>query len=322
MDDPREGTKRQVGTRPMALRHGCGLTTGPAVTYFETFAPVTETTRPTVVMVHGGSHSGSCWMLTPDGRPGWAYDFVERGYPVVVPDWPGVGRSGAIPPDEQDFETVCDGLSGVLAQVDGPTVLLTHSMGGAVGWAVAERNRDRLAAVVALAPGPPGNIQPEPKILARNDTTLEIETAHRRVTLPLSGYVANDPAFVDGKLIGASVHFPSECRDLYAASLLLTASALVQQRMNVAGRQIRVAAPSCYRGLPVMVVTGSKDLEHPRETDEAIVRWLRDNGAEADFVWLAELGIEGNGHMFMLERNSKSIASLVCDWLDAHPPAI
>src|SRR5262245_37620967 len=35
-----------------------------------------------IVMVHGGSQTGSGWISTPDGRDGWAIDFLRRGYAV------------------------------------------------------------------------------------------------------------------------------------------------------------------------------------------------------------------------------------------------
>src|SRR5262245_19533159 len=37
-----------------------------------------------IVMVHGGSQTGSGWISTPDGREGWAIYFVRRGYAVYV----------------------------------------------------------------------------------------------------------------------------------------------------------------------------------------------------------------------------------------------
>src|SRR5262245_51753491 len=40
-------------------------------------------TRPyPVVMVHGGGQTGSNFLSTPDGRRGWADDFVATGYAV------------------------------------------------------------------------------------------------------------------------------------------------------------------------------------------------------------------------------------------------
>jgi len=35
-----------------------------------------------IVMVHGGGGQGLDWMGTPDGRPGWAVEFLQEGYKV------------------------------------------------------------------------------------------------------------------------------------------------------------------------------------------------------------------------------------------------
>src|SRR5712691_5540994 len=108
----------------MTLRHATGFIASPAPVYFETFAPAAPTGRPTVVMVHGGAHTGACYQRTADGRPGWAYRFVARGYPVVVPDWPGIGRSGYVALDKLDGATVVDGLGHLIRDLKRPVVLL------------------------------------------------------------------------------------------------------------------------------------------------------------------------------------------------------
>ena len=38
--------------------------------------------------------------------------------------------------------------------------------------------------------------------------------------------------------------------------------------------------------------------------------------AHADFVYLGDRGIHGNGHMMMLESNSDEIAGLTADWIE------
>ena len=58
--------------------------------------------KPPVVMVHGGGHTGTCYLATPDLRPGWAPRFAAAGRNVFVPDWPGHGRS----PMRPDFATL------------------------------------------------------------------------------------------------------------------------------------------------------------------------------------------------------------------------
>src|SRR5438270_7118811 len=143
----------------MSLLHETGVIGAPVPVYFETFSPAQTHPRGTVVMIHGGAHSGACYQRTADGRPGWAYAFAARGYRVVVPDWPGTGRSGYLVPEALGGATVVEGLGALLRRLGGALILLTHSMSGAYGWRLAEINGDLIHAVVAVAPAPPGNIQ-------------------------------------------------------------------------------------------------------------------------------------------------------------------
>jgi hypothetical protein len=59
--------------------------------------------------------------------------------------------------------------------------------------------------------------------------------------------------------------------------------------------QLRVVDFSKFRGKPVLVLTGTNDLGHARAVDEPIADWLNANGAKADFIYLGDLGITGNG---------------------------
>src|SRR6266403_3553338 len=46
-----------------------------------------------VVMIHGGSQTGTNFTGTPDGREGWAQYFLRRGYTVYVVDQVARGRA-------------------------------------------------------------------------------------------------------------------------------------------------------------------------------------------------------------------------------------
>src|SRR5262247_870693 len=61
--------------------------------YVEMRIPQTQTHPYPVVMVHGGTRSGTSYTGTPDGRESWAQYFARRGYAVYVVDQPGRGRS-------------------------------------------------------------------------------------------------------------------------------------------------------------------------------------------------------------------------------------
>jgi len=62
--------------------------------YVEVRIPAAKTKPYPIIMVHGGTMSGTNYTGTPDGREGWAQYFVRQGYAVYVVDQPGRGRSG------------------------------------------------------------------------------------------------------------------------------------------------------------------------------------------------------------------------------------
>jgi pimeloyl-ACP methyl ester carboxylesterase len=66
--------------------------------YVETWVPKQiRYPYPIVFIQSGGGQSNIAMLQTPDGRPGWAYDFVNQGYTVYMMDYPGNGRSTYIP---------------------------------------------------------------------------------------------------------------------------------------------------------------------------------------------------------------------------------
>jgi pimeloyl-ACP methyl ester carboxylesterase len=70
---------------------------------------------------------------------------------------------------------------------------------------------------------------------------------------------------------------------------------------------------SNLRRLPVLVVTA--EASPSSRIDHATVDFLRQAGVPVDHLRLQEVGIRGNGHLMMLERNSDEIAACLVDWL-------
>jgi len=46
------------------------------------------------------------------------------------------------------------------------------------------------------------------------------------------------------------------------------------------------------------------------------VEYLEQAGVRPTHIRLADIGIRGNGHMMMMEKNSDQVAGVVADWLD------
>ena len=50
-----------------------------------------------LVLIHGDGQTAMNWMTTPDGRPGWAEWFTNRGWKLFILDRPSCGRSARHP---------------------------------------------------------------------------------------------------------------------------------------------------------------------------------------------------------------------------------
>lgn len=302
-------------TQQACFVHHDGMTV-----FADRLVPDTDNGKLPVVMIHGGGHSGACYLLTADNRPGWAYRFAEAGYPVWLPDWPGCGRSGDVPFSELTGERVCAALGAVLKEAaatspTGKVVVMTHSMSGAMGWKLAEQNRPLIEKLVAVAPGPPGNIQPEAMVVEETEDEVVVESFGMTRRLSRDRAYAGGLEFVSHKLIGKSTRFPEGVLEMYAGHVAGVPPRFLYQRQNIAGSQLRVEDASVFEGLPVMVFTGELDTDHPKDIDGAVVDWLADAGAEVDFWWLPDHGIRGNGHMLMMEENSDELADSIIGWV-------
>jgi pimeloyl-ACP methyl ester carboxylesterase len=278
-----------------------------------TFPAAGATARTPVVFVHGGAHTGACYVETPDGRIGWAPYLAQHGRDAYVYDWPGRGARTA----GADFASLSLGdvardLAGLLDEL-GPAVLVTHSMGGVVGWRTTELARANVAAIVAIAPGPPANLQPALDAAAIAELQRD-DAAYARAGRPLA-HPEHAPLVTPRATIEQmwmnSTRFPREGADAYLATVVPESPRAMNERNNIAGSGIAVAGPEVFSGLPIVVITGDEDPRHPRETDEAIADYVG-----GDFIWLPDAGLAGHGHMQMIERGNLAIADLIERWLE------
>src|SRR4029450_11098088 len=78
------------------LGAGKESTMGGAV-YVEVMGPRQSRSPYPIVFLHGAGQTGVDWLQTPDGRPGWAYNFLEMGYVVYLQDFTARGSSTSVP---------------------------------------------------------------------------------------------------------------------------------------------------------------------------------------------------------------------------------
>ena len=320
--------------------------------YVEFQIPSKQTHDWPIVMIHGGGQSGTNFTGTPDGREGWAQYFLRQGYAVYVVDQPGRGRAayladlygGVTPPsldnvqrrfvaperyrlwpqarlhtqwpgtgaagdavfDQfyasqlpsiQDF-TLQQVLNrdAIVALLDriGPAIVLTHSQSGAFGWPVADRRPDLVKAIVAVEPnGPPffdiTNV-PAPEWFRDSAT----QTRPWGVTaVPLS-YAP--PAKNTSDLAILRQEKP-DAPDLTKCWL-----------QKSQARQL----PNLQK-IPILIMTAEASYHAPY--DHCTVKYLEQAGVHSTWIKLADIGIHGNGHMMMLEKNNLDIAAVISSWL-------
>ncbi len=320
--------------------------------YVEFQIPSKQTHEWPIMMIHGGGQSGTNFTGTPDGREGWAQYFLRQGYAVYVVDQPGRGRAayladlygGVTPPsldnaqrrfvaperyrlwpqarlhtqwpgtgapgdavfDQfyasqlpsiQDF-TLQQVLNrdAIVALLDriGPAIVLTHSQSGAFGWPVADRRPDLVKAIVAVEPnGPPFfdiiNV-PAPEWFRDSAT----QTRPWGVTaVPLS-YAP--PANNTSDLAILRQEKP-DAPDLTKCWL-----------QKSPARQL----PNLQK-IPILIMTAEASYHAPY--DHCTVKYLEQAGVHSTWIKLADIGIHGNGHMMMLEKNNLDIAAVISSWL-------
>jgi pimeloyl-ACP methyl ester carboxylesterase len=324
--------------------------------YVEVRIPAKQTHPYPVVMVHGGTMSGTNFTGTPDGRDGWAQYFVRQGYAVYVVDQVGRARSGylaaaygpmhnversnALPRfvaqekyklwpqavlhtqwpgtgDPDDPATVQLAASQMPAIVDfaeqqvlnrdalialldkiGPAILLTHSQAGAYGWPVADARPHLVKAILAVEP--------------------------------------NGPPFYNVEFIGAPDYFKQGSLALpYGITgVPLTYSPPINDASELKiVQQDKADGPDlvrCYaqaeparqlpnlQKMPILVLTSEASYHAPY--DHCTVKYLRQAGINLTFIRLADLGIRGNSHVMMLEKNNNEIAAVIAKWLDQAVP--
>ncbi len=316
--------------------------------YVEVLRPRRITHRYPLVLIHGAGQTGTNWLGTPDGRQGWAQYFLTRGYVAYIVDQPARGRSAwhrsvdgelkAVPapvieklftaPEEfgawpqankhtqwpgegrlegrmgdpvfdafystqveslaSNVETQKLAQSAGAALLDriGPAILLTHSQAGAFGWLIADARPNLVKGIVAIEPfGPPFH-----------DAVLGDGKARLWGLADIG--LTYDPPVERPDEIGIVQQEQPDAPDLYACWLQTDPARRLPNLIHI----------------PIMVVTS--EASYHAVYDHCTVRYLRQVGAHVDFVRLEEVGIHGNGHMMMLEKNNMAIADVIVRWAD------
>jgi pimeloyl-ACP methyl ester carboxylesterase len=125
--------------------------------------------------------------------------------------------------------------------------------------------------------------------------------------------------------IGPAVVVVHSLAGPFADALVEARPRLVKAVVNIEGAQAIVpteAQIEAYRGIPVLELFGDH-LDAPvftgrprYEGRKAVVeRITKQGGGKATLVRLPDVGVKGNSHMMMQDRNNLQVADFVLDWI-------
>jgi len=263
--------------------------------YIQYFLPQNRKGKYPLLLWHGGGLTGVSFETTPDGHEGWLNLFLRKGWDVYVSDAVERGRSGFASPD------VWKGDPIFLTQTD---PFERFRIGTGQGSFDADPAKRRVL---------PGNQFPVeaydqfmkqvvPRWLSTDDAVLAAYTALVDKICPcvILGHS-------QGGLFGFKV---AEARPDKVKAVVAVESAS-------AGNRDQAAA---LKSTPVLMLFGDNVDKDQRWTtyrriDLDYAAAVRAAGGSVDVIELPEIGIKGNSHMLIMDKNNAETSDVIQKWL-------
>jgi pimeloyl-ACP methyl ester carboxylesterase len=188
--------------------------------------------------------------------------------------------------------TMRDAGAALLDKI-GPAILLTHSQSGPYGWFIADARPNLVKGVVAVEPsGPPfvdvQQIGP-PTWYADGNLTRP----YGITTIPIT----YSPAVSNPAQLTFTLQATPDRDDLVRCRL-----------QTQPARQL----PTLQR-IPIVIV--ASEASYHAGYDHCTSKYLTQAGVRNTFVRLEDVGIHGNGHMMMIEKNNAKVAAFLESWI-------
>lgn len=316
--------------------------------YVEKLTPANPRTPQEVplVFIAGAGQTGTNFLETPDGRPGWAHFFLSQGYTVYLTDQPSRGRSPGHP--------------AIGSMVAASTLDIQILFTAASSHNLWPQSKLHMQWPGKGIPGDPvfdkffasqvpfqgdrrlseeQNVKSYVKLLDNIGGKVWLIThsqagpygwriADARPQL-VKGIIAIEPGgppfekqypFKGQSLRWGITDGPITYSPPAGPDASLLRSVKMPPRDEVSGECMLQAEPAKMLvnlvDIPVLVVTSEASYHAPY--DYCTVAFLRQAGVTVEYLELWKKGILGNGHMMFMEKNNLVIAERVSRWIEEH----
>jgi hypothetical protein len=277
--------------------------------YVQYQIPVRGNRHLPVVMVHGCCLSSKTWETTPDGRMGWDEYFVRKERSVYLADQVSRARSGF---DASIIGAVKSGASPPSAL---PNVLAASHQ---VAWTVFR-----------FGPRYP-DVFPDGQFpIEAVDELYKQMIPDLNALLPAQNPTWTNMAALAKQLGGAVLMGHSESGFFPEMAALIDPSGIrgmisIEQPCpaDLTAEQIAQLAK-----IPTLMMFGDHLGDIPgsfvnwqtsADTCQAYVDKVNAAGGDAVMMLLPKMGIKGNSHMLMQDKNNLELADLILEWIDEH----
>jgi pimeloyl-ACP methyl ester carboxylesterase len=245
-----------------------------------------------LLLWHGGGLTGVTYENKPDGGEGWMHYFIRRGWDTYVSDAMERGRSGWTPTFKGD-----------------PMTLPFNDP-----W-----ERFRI--------GPIGSWNADPaKRTTYPGAQFPVESYAQFMKQGVPRWVTTDK-----EIVAAYIELVDK---------ICPCVVVVHSQSGTFGYQVLEARPDKVKALvaveptlggdvkkvesvkntPILVIIGDNAKEHPRwkairQRSLSYQAAFKAAGGSLDLVDLPDIGIKGNSHMVMMDKNSDQVAGLIQKWL-------
>ncbi|WP_407150138.1 esterase [Bradyrhizobium sp. ORS 86] len=265
--------------------------------YVQYFLPQHETGAYPLLLWHGGGLTGVTYETTPDGREGWLTYFLRKGWSVYNSDAVERGRAG--------WAQYPDIFKG------DPVFLTTANP--------FERFR--------IGDGP-GSYDPDPaKRRLMPGSQFPNEGYENFVKQNVPRWTTTDDATIAAYI--AEIDRVGPCIILFHSQAGTFGFKVAQARPDKVKALIAIepagvgdpAKVDALKDIPTLIVYGDyieRDSRWPkiRATGVAFADAIKAAGGSVDVVDLPKVGIKGNSHMMMMDKNNAEVAGLIQTWLE------
>ena len=278
--------------------------------YVQYQKPVNAAQHAPVVMVHGCCLSGKTWETTPDGRMGWNEYFVRKGHSVYLADQVSRARSGfdgtritavklgKVPPSELPNIFMASHQTSWLLFRFGPAFNTAFSDEQFPVQAADELYKQMIPDINAILPTP----NPTWTNMAALAVQLKgaVLIGHSE-----SGFFPEQAALIDPNGVKGIVSIEMGCE-----------TKLQPEQLSKLAK------------IPTLIMFGDHLGDVPGrfasiwpanlDTCNQFVKQVNGAGGDAQMMYLPKMGIKGNSHMLMQDKNNLQLADLILGWMDEH----